>query len=119
MCTRAKYPRRHRELRQRNARWQLEGHGLPRGQDVARDAYLDQVDGLALCHLLELGEGTGIAAHYYGAKAAEGFFHTFSGWLVFIVAFAMLFGVTKLILRVVPRRHPAEPSAVMMARGQA
>jgi exosortase/archaeosortase family protein len=34
--------------------------------------------------------GTGIAAHYYGAEAAEGFFHTFSGWLVFVAAFAML-----------------------------
>ena len=34
--------------------------------------------------------GTGIAAHHFGPAAAEGFFHTFSGWLVFLVAFAML-----------------------------
>lgn len=41
--------------------------------------------------------GTGVAAHYYGPAAAEGFFHTFSGWLVFLVAFAMLFVIHRLI----------------------
>jgi exosortase len=41
--------------------------------------------------------GTGVAAHYYGAEAAEGFFHTFSGWLVFLAAFAMLFVMHRLI----------------------
>jgi exosortase len=35
--------------------------------------------------------GTGILAHYFGAEAAEGFYHTFEGWLVFIVAFVLLF----------------------------
>jgi exosortase len=43
--------------------------------------------------------GTGVAAHYYGPAAAEGFFHTFSGWLVFVVSFAMLFLVHRLIAR--------------------
>ena len=47
--------------------------------------------------------GTGIAAHYFGPRAAEGFFHTFSGWLMFVVAFCMLFVVTRLIIRVAPR----------------
>lgn len=37
--------------------------------------------------------GTGLAAQYYGPSAAEGFFHTFSGWVVFVVAFAAIFGV--------------------------
>ncbi len=41
--------------------------------------------------------GTRIAAHYYGPEAAEGFFHTFSGWLVFLAAFAMLFVMHRLI----------------------
>jgi exosortase len=41
--------------------------------------------------------GTGVAAHYYGPEAAEGFFHTFSGWLVFLAAFAMLFVMHRLI----------------------
>lgn len=41
--------------------------------------------------------GTGVAAHYYGPEAAEGFFHTFSGWLVFLAAFAMLFLMHRII----------------------
>ena len=35
--------------------------------------------------------GTGILAHYFGAEAAEGFYHTFEGWLIFLVAFVLLF----------------------------
>jgi exosortase len=49
--------------------------------------------------------GTGIAAHYYGAAAADGFFHGFAGWLVFIVAFGMLF----VILQIVQRLWPVRP----------
>jgi exosortase len=48
--------------------------------------------------------GTGIAAHYFGEDAAHGFFHTFSGWLVFLVAFGMLFVVVTLLQRVAPPR---------------
>ncbi len=34
--------------------------------------------------------GTGVAAHFYGAGAAEGFLHTFSGWLTFVLGFGLL-----------------------------
>ena len=51
--------------------------------------------------------GTGIAAHYYGPEAAQGFFHTFSGWLVFVVALSLLFLLTRAMLRVIP-----PPSAI-------
>ena len=55
--------------------------------------------------------GTGIAAHYYGAAAAEGFLHTFSGWLVFIVAFLMLFVVMRVLLWLAPSgRSELQPS---------
>src|SRR6266536_568526 len=37
--------------------------------------------------------GTGVLAHYYGTEIADGFFHSFSGWIIYIVAFVMLFGV--------------------------
>jgi exosortase len=47
--------------------------------------------------------GIGVAAHYYGASAAEGFMHTFSGWVVFLVAFVMLLGVYKLVAWVWPQ----------------
>jgi exosortase len=41
--------------------------------------------------------GTGVAAQYYGPEAAEGFLHTFSGWMLFVVAFVMLFALQKLL----------------------
>jgi exosortase len=59
--------------------------------------------------------GTGVAAHYYGAEAAQGFFHTFSGWIVFAAAFAMLFVVTHVLIRVVPRRERADAVPTVVA----
>jgi exosortase/archaeosortase family protein len=44
--------------------------------------------------------GTGILAHYYGTEVADGFFHSFSGWVVYIVAFLLLFAVGWLLDRV-------------------
>jgi exosortase len=41
--------------------------------------------------------GTGLASELISPAAAEGFFHTFSGWLVFVVAFAGLMLVQRLI----------------------
>ena len=43
--------------------------------------------------------GTGVLAHYYGTEVADGFFHSFSGWVIYIVAFLMLFGVGWLLDR--------------------
>jgi exosortase len=59
--------------------------------------------------------GTGVAAHYYGVEAAQGFFHTFSGWLVFVVAFGLLFVVTRLLIRAVPRHRGTEPMPAVTA----
>jgi exosortase len=44
--------------------------------------------------------GTGLAASWIGPQAAEGFFHTFSGWIVFVVAFAALMACARLLARV-------------------
>jgi len=46
--------------------------------------------------------GTGIAAHKIGAAAAEGFFHEFSGWLVFVSAFMLMLALQRVIVRVAP-----------------
>jgi exosortase len=42
--------------------------------------------------------GTGLLVQYWDPDKAEGFFHTFSGWLVFVVALAMLFLFHRLLL---------------------
>jgi exosortase len=48
--------------------------------------------------------GTGIAAHFYGAAAAQGFFHSFSGWIIFIAAFIMMFVLYRIIVWFYPNR---------------
>ncbi len=40
--------------------------------------------------------GTGLAAYWVSPKAADGFFHSFSGWMVFIVALVGLLLVQRL-----------------------
>jgi exosortase len=41
--------------------------------------------------------GTGLTVQYWGAEKAEGFFHLFSGWLIFVVSLAMLFLLHQLL----------------------
>jgi exosortase len=41
--------------------------------------------------------GTGLLTQYLSPEAAEGFFHTFSGWFLFSVALLSLFAIHKLI----------------------
>ncbi len=55
--------------------------------------------------------GTGIAAAYVGPEAATGFLHTFSGWLMFVLAFVLLLAIQQAIFRVFP-----EPAVVREAR---
>lgn len=47
---------------------------------------------------------TGLVGEWFGARYAEGFFHAFSGWLIFLVAFACLLGVSGLIRLAQARR---------------
>jgi exosortase len=52
--------------------------------------------------------GTGLAAAWIGPQAAQGFFHTFSGWLVFVAAFCALMASARALRRFrLPRRAPA------------
>ena len=57
--------------------------------------------------------GTGALAHFWDPQKAEGFFHTFSGWVIFVIAMLMLFSVDNL-LRLIDRwreRARTEPAA--------
>ena len=58
--------------------------------------------------------GTGIAAHQFGPAAAEGFFHEFSGWLVFVAAFLLMLLIQQTIARVAPG-PPAAVASVATA----
>jgi len=68
--------------------------------------------------------GTGVLAHYYGTQIADGFFHSFSGWAIYIMAFILLFGIGILLDRFKPvqaegarsveRKSPEPESAVSM-----
>lgn len=49
--------------------------------------------------------GTGILSHYYGTQVADGFFHSFSGWAVYIAAFLLLFAVGWILDRFKPARE--------------
>lgn len=53
--------------------------------------------------------GTGVLAHYYGPEVADGFFHSFSGWVIYIVAFLMLFGMGWIMDRFKPAPRGARP----------
>ena len=52
--------------------------------------------------------GTGILAHYYGTEVADGFFHSFSGWAIYIVAFILLFGIGIILDRFRPAQSEGE-----------
>lgn len=41
--------------------------------------------------------GTGIISLYWGAKAAEGFFHSFSGWVIFMGCFGVFLLLNQLL----------------------
>jgi hypothetical protein len=46
--------------------------------------------------------GTGVLAHYYGTRVADGFFHTFSGWVIYVAAALLLFATGWALDRFAP-----------------
>src|SRR5260370_36271309 len=52
--------------------------------------------------------GTGVLAHYYGTRVADGFFHTFSGWVIYIVAAVLLFAIGWVLDRIASFGKDAE-----------
>lgn len=57
--------------------------------------------------------GTGVLAHYYGTRVADGFFHSFSGWVIYIAAAALLFATGWVLDRTAQlwKRSHSETSA--------
>ena len=54
--------------------------------------------------------GTGLLVQYWDPEKAEGFFHTFSGWLIFVVALVLLFGVHQLICLIWKSKPEVQPA---------
>jgi len=46
--------------------------------------------------------GTGVLTFHFGPKAAEGFFHEFSGWVMFVVSLACLYLVHRAMRLISP-----------------
>lgn len=69
----------------------------------------------ALCPLLTLVSNalriavTGVLVRYFNPQLAEGFFHDFSGWLVYMFTLLFLGGLT-MVLRRLEKRAPAQDS---------
>jgi exosortase D (VPLPA-CTERM-specific) len=53
---------------------------------------------------------TGILTDKFGPKASEGFFHGFSGWVVFVFAFIMLFLISRLLAVLSPKAAASKES---------
>jgi exosortase/archaeosortase family protein len=58
--------------------------------------------------------GTGLLVQYWDPDKAEGFFHLFEGWLIFVVSLIMLFALHGLIMRIWKR--PSPPPQYQMRR---
>jgi len=54
--------------------------------------------------------GTGIAAYRYGQAAAQGFFHEFSGWAVFVVSLVLMFLIHRTLIAVAPAPAAVAPA---------
>jgi exosortase len=60
--------------------------------------------------------GIGVAAHYFGGQVATGFLHTFSGWVLFLVAFVFLFAVMHVVQALAPVRLPLRAAVAPAAQ---
>jgi exosortase len=47
--------------------------------------------------------GTGLLVQYWDPDKAEGFFHTFSGWIIFVVSILLLFAVRRIFHLILDR----------------
>jgi exosortase len=52
--------------------------------------------------------GTGLCVQYWDPQKAMGFFHEFSGWLMFLVSLTLLYLVHTVMGRIMPQSVPAQ-----------
>ncbi len=52
--------------------------------------------------------GTGVLGRWFGEAAAQGFFHSFSGWLVFVCAFGVLILEVTLLTWLLPQKSTSQ-----------
>jgi exosortase len=57
--------------------------------------------------------GTGLLVQYWDPEKAEGFFHTFSGWIIFVVSILLLFALRSILHWMMDRalRNAGQPGA--------
>jgi exosortase D (VPLPA-CTERM-specific) len=55
--------------------------------------------------------GTGLLVQYWDPDKAKGFYHEFSGWLIFVISLIMLFALHRVISRIWKERPEAKPTA--------
>jgi exosortase len=92
--------------------------GIVFGYFVDRRAWVRAVIALSAIPVAILANGlrvasAGVAAHNYGTAGVEGLFHEFSGWVVFVIAFLMMFALQRLLQRFLPPPpvHPVTEAA--------
>jgi exosortase len=93
--------------------------GLVFGYFVDRRPWVRAVIALSAIPVAILANGlrvasAGVAAHNYGTAGVEGLFHEFSGWVVFVIAFLMMFAIQRVLQRFLPPPpvHPVtEPAS--------
>lgn len=95
------------------------------GYVVERSAIARWVLFLAMIPLAIISNGTrvmitAIMANYLGPRAAEGFMHEFSGWVIFVVATLLFLGFYSLMTKVRKMLGwlPQSPRPVSSGRGQ-
>ena len=85
--------------------------GIVFGYFVDRRLWVRTIIALSAIPVAILANGlrvasAGIAAHNFGAAGVEGLFHEFSGWVVFVLAFLMMFALQRLLHRLLPPPRP-------------
>ena len=91
--------------------------GIVFGYFVDRRGWVRTVIALSAIPVAILANGlrvasAGVAAHNFGTAGVEGLFHEFSGWVVFVVAFLMMFALQRLLHHFLPPPREARPPVV-------